>query len=137
MRTPLRLAGIALLAACAAGDWRPTAYAADLPVVLVSPDGVTPARLEVHLGEIVVWRSTTGERLRVQLDDHPAAHEAAEGVGEVVGVFRRGGSHQYLVRLLPAGRPFRGAVLVREGKDTDRARPNDCIVESDRICFAR
>ena len=113
-----------------------TARAADLPVVVVTDSGVTPARLEVHVGEVVTWRGPGSGRLRIALDDHVGAHEAAERDGEVFAVFRRTGEHRYSVRLLGrATRVMYGVVVVRETTSTPSV-PDVCAPGSSaRICF--
>ena len=114
------------------------AQAADRPVITVSRSGAVPPRLEVHVGEVVVWRATSGGTLRVQLDDHRGAHEVAEGVREVVGVFRRAGEHSYVARLMGDGSlPVRGVVIVGDAKDPKWGPPAECAGASERICFTR
>jgi hypothetical protein len=111
-------------------------FSDDRPVVTISPDGVSPARLEVHVGEIVSWRSATGGRLRVELDAHPGAHEIIERRGEVRGVFRQVGQHWYAGSVIDNGaRSFRGVVVVHRAA-TPVESPDTCAQESSqRICF--
>jgi len=113
-----------------------SAFSDDRPVVTVTREGVAPARLEVHVGEIVSWRSATGGRLRVELDPHPGAHEVIERGGEVRGVFRQVGEHWYAGTLIDnRRRSFRGVVVVHDAAGPVPL-PSSCARESSqRICF--
>jgi plastocyanin len=107
----------------------------DRPVIVVNPDGPIPARLEVHVGEVVSWRGRGNERLRIELDHHPNAHEIIERQGEVRGVFRRAGEHTYVARVGDAKREGRGVIVVRDSLRPGLSLP-DCAPESsERICF--
>ena len=125
-------AAFTLLAVVAIG----TAHGDDRPVVTISRQAVSPARLEVHIGEIVTWRAAGGGRLRIELDKHPDAHEVIERTGQVRGVFRQVGEHWYEGRLTDDGhRRFRGVIVVRPA--TAPQWPETCSPESSmRICFA-
>jgi len=109
----------------------------DRPVVIISGDAATPPRLEVHVGEIVSWRSVRTDLLRIELDDHPRAHEIIERQGEVRGVFRLPGEHSYIARVGGGPREVRGLIVVRESMQPGSGLP-DCAPESsERICFDR
>lgn len=96
---PRNRCDFAVIALLAAVLVTPVAYADDQPVVVISAEGVTAARLEVHVGEIVSWRSAENRRLRIELDDHPGAHEIVEREGQVRGIFRKAGEHSYVAGL--------------------------------------
>ena len=49
--------------------------AADRPVIDVSPSGLAPERIEVHVGETIRWRAERGVRMRIEFDPHRNAHE--------------------------------------------------------------
>ena len=107
----------------------------DRPVIIINRDGPTPIRLDVHIGEIVIWRGVRNERLRIELDDHPRAHEIIERHGEVRGVFRRSGEHSYVARLGESTREARGVIVVKESLRPGVALPECAPESSERICF--
>ena len=120
------------------------AHAADRPEIIVMKHELLPAHLNVHLGEQVSWRADGGGRLRIELDDHPTAHEVIERAGVIKAVFLKPGQHSYSGTLLDDGlRSFRGVVIVSENPFTgppapspDTGLPPVCTSESsDRICF--
>ncbi|MGH9022073.1 MAG: hypothetical protein ACRDV9_03090 [Acidimicrobiia bacterium] len=129
--------------ACAAGvgllialmGW--PAFTADQPVVTVSRGGLTPDRIEVHLGEIVRWRAVKGVKIRLELDPHRDAHEVIERLEEIRAVFRRPGEHWYVASIVGHGhRNARGLVVVRESNGP-ASIPLVCgPASSDRICIA-
>ena len=125
---------IAVLAAVLATS---SAYADDRPVVIISAQGVTPARLEVHVGEIVSWRSAENRRLRIELDDHPSAHEIVEREGQVRGIFRTTGEHSYVARHGDGVRDSRGVIIVRQSSQPTHGFPECAPESSERICFER
>ena len=47
-----------------------TASGDDLPIIGVSRQGLTPDRIEVHVGELVRWRAVKGVRIRLEFDPH-------------------------------------------------------------------
>lgn len=121
------LGGIAKVAA---------ARADDRPVVIVTPQGPAPARLDVHVGEIVSWRGPGNERLRIELDDHPSAHEIIERQGEVRGIFRRAGEHTYTARLVGRETVNPAGVINVRAALRPEVGPPVCAPESSyRICF--
>lgn len=109
----------------------------DRPIVTVSRQAVTPARLDVHVGEVIRWRAPAGERLQIELDPHRGAHEVVVRSGEVYAVFRQPGEHWYTGSLVENGRQsFRGVVVV-EDTGTSPPLPFTCGPESSaRICIA-
>ena len=110
--------------------------AADRPVIVISNQALAPVRLEVHLGEQVRWRAAGGGRLRIELDDHPAAHEVIERTEEIKAVFLKPGEHSYSGTLVENGkRSFRGIVAVTGTPDTDVLPPVCSPESSRRICF--
>lgn len=113
------------------------AHADDQPTVTVSREAVSPARLEVHVGEVVTWRAAGGGRLRIELDKHRDAHEVIERTGQIRGVFRHAGEHWYEARLADNGhRHLRGVVVVRPSTTVPQW-PETCDPgSSTRICFA-
>jgi hypothetical protein len=110
--------------------------AADDPIVVVSQSGLTPHRLEVHLGERVRWRASGGQPLRLELDPHRGAHEVIVKQGEIQAIFLQSGEHWYRGAVVNNGEtPFRGVVVVREAGDSIEL-PAVCRPESsDRVCF--
>lgn len=112
-----------------------TAWTAERPVVVVASEEVRPARLEVHVGEIVTWRGHGDARLRLELDRHPGGHDVIERTGEVRVVFLEPGAHTYTVTAW-SGRPLRGTVVVQPD-EWPWAGPRECAPGSfDRICVA-
>jgi hypothetical protein len=112
-----------------------TAWSADRPIVLVHPDRIVPARLQVHLGELVTWQAPSGGVLRLELDRHPSSHEVVVRSGRVVAYFRKPGEHWYLVSLEAGGRrkQLRGVVTVSEKSAQEPSIA--CSPESsNRIC---
>ena len=114
-----------------------SAYADDRPVVIVSAQGVTPARLEVHVGEIVSWRSADNRRVRLELDDHPSAHEIVEREGQVRGIFRKTGEHSYVARPGDGLRDSRGLIVVKQSSQPPAGFLECAPESSERICFER
>jgi hypothetical protein len=89
----------------------------DAPVITISRHNLAPQRIEVHVGERVVWRAAGGERLRLKLDAHSAAHEVIVRTGEVHAVFLEPGEHWYAGAVVQNGhRDFRGVVNVLGGR---------------------
>ena len=111
------------------------AQADDAPIIHVRDGRLEPPALSVHVGEVVRWRSSGGQALRVALDRHPSAHEVAERAGEVNAVFRKPGEHSYVVTVVPTGERLFGRVSVGEAhRPSDRQL--DCAAgSSDRVCF--
>ena len=106
----------------------------DLPIVQIRDGRLHPPILQVHVGEVVRWQAPPGQTIRIELDRHPTAHEAAERAGEVHAVFRKTGEHTYIVTILPSKERFRGTVKVGEGPV--RTPAFDCgDGSSDRVCF--
>lgn len=113
-----------------------SAYSDDRPVVIVSAEGVTHARLEVHVGEIVSWRSPDNRRLRIELDVS-SAQEIVEREGQVRGIFRNTGEHSYVARPGAGLRESRGVIVVKESSQPPAGFP-DCAPESSEgVCFDR
>ena len=111
------------------------AHADDAPIIYVREGRLEPAALSVHVGEVVRWRSSGGQALRVELDRHPTAHEVAERAGEINAVFRKPGQHSYVVTIVPTGDRLFGRVSVGEAHGPSD-RPLDCAAgSSDRVCF--
>jgi hypothetical protein len=111
--------------------------AGDEPIITISHDAMAPPRLEVHVGEVVRWRSARGERLRLEFDPHHGAHEVIVRPSEVRVVFLREGEHWYEGRIERAGtRAFRGVVAVRAGKEPVDLVPNCGPESSTRLCVA-
>ena len=91
------------------------AWARDEPVVSVSRQGILPERLEVHVGELVSWRVSPGQLLRLEFDPHPTAHEVVVRTGQIRAFFRKPGTHWYRIAIQGDGaRELRGVVVVRE-----------------------
>ena len=112
------------------------AGAADAPVIVVQGGRLAPQRLQVHVGEVVTWRTEGGRALRLEMDPHPQAHEVAVRAGEVRAYFRKPGEHSYTITVRNgAGRPLRGVVSVRDG----RAGDSELLIcgpeSSGRICI--
>jgi hypothetical protein len=97
------------------------AAADDRPTIMLSHHNLRPMTIDVHVGEIVTWRSITGNGIELRFDLHPSAHEVIAQVGEVKGFFRKAGTHTYSGRLRD-GRRFSGVVHVRE-RDVSVAPP--------------
>ena len=113
--------------------------AADQPVVEVSRGGLEPARIEVHVGEMIRWRTKDGIRMRIEFDPHLNAHEVIKRAGEARAVFTRSGEHWYVASIVDGGyRHARGVVTVRASESDlpDRLYPACAPESSDRICFA-
>jgi hypothetical protein len=112
------------------------AFGDDLPIVDVSRQGLIPDRIEVHVGELVRWRTVKGVRIRLEFDPHRDAHEVVERSGEVRAIFRRSGEHWYAASIVGDGHHHvRGVVIVRE-RDHPAPSPLECGPESSpRICF--
>jgi plastocyanin len=113
-----------------------TASGDDLPIVDVSRQGLTPDRIEVHVGELVRWRAVKGVRIRLEFDPHRDAHEVIERSGEIRAIFRQSGKHWYVASIVGDGhRHSRGVVIVREA-DQPVPSPVECGPESSpRLCF--
>jgi hypothetical protein len=119
---------VGLLIASAAG-------ATDEPVVLVAHERITPARLEVHVGEIVTWRAGNAQVLRLELDPHPSAHEVVMRSGEIRAFFRKPGTHWYSVAVQSDGhRTMRGVVMVRQESEPRPGTPFCSRESSEVIC---
>lgn len=113
----------------------PGARAADEPVVEVSREGIRPQRIEVHVGELVIWRSGKGQILRLELDPHPTAHEVVIRTTEIRAFFRKPGLHSYSIVVQGDGpREFRGLVMVREGQGPTEPTPLCAGAAFERIC---
>jgi plastocyanin len=111
------------------------AGADDAPIVRVEDGRLNPSSLSVHVGEVVHWQAPPDRSLRIELDPHPGAHEAAERAGNVRAMFLKSGEHSYVVKVLPDGRQLRGTVIVREPRGAWE-RALDCADgSSSRICF--
>jgi plastocyanin len=129
----IHLAGCVLVAVAGAAP----ATAVDEPVIEVSAGRAVPARLEVHVGERVRWRGPSGQRVRIELDPHRDAHEVVVREGEIQAVFLATGEHWYRGTLMDDGkRPFRGVVVVREGRAPVDQLPMCSAESSYRVCFA-
>jgi hypothetical protein len=112
------------------------ANAVDAPVILVQADKLVPEQLEVHLGEVVTWRATTGGPLRLELDPHPSGHEVVVRAGEVRAYFRKPGEHWYKVTIVDGpGKTLRGTVSVREGQIREDQQLICGSESSGRICI--
>jgi hypothetical protein len=128
--------GMVSLAVVLVGLAASAAGAIDAPVILVQPGRLNPERLEVHLGEVVIWRAAGGRQFRLELDPHPSGHEVVVRAGEVRAYFRKAGEHWYTLTITNgAGKPLRGTVSVREGQN----RGEQLIIcgpeSSGRICI--
>ena len=111
------------------------AHADDAPIVHIRDGRLEPAALSVHVGEVVRWRASGGQALRVELDRHPTAHEIAERAGEINAVFRKPGLHSYVVTIVATGERLVGTVSVGEAHGVPD-RLLDCAAgSSDRVCF--
>lgn len=112
------------------------AGAQDRPLVTISRDSLTPARLEIDVGDVVRWTARGGERLRIELDPHPDGHEVIERAGSIQAIFLKPGEHGYSGTLAgPGGRVMRGVVVVRDARASEA--PATCGPESSqRVCFA-
>lgn len=111
--------------------------AGDEPIITISRDAMAPPRLEVHVGEVVRWRSASGERLRLEFDPHHGAHEVIVRRSEVRVVFLREGEHWYKGRIERDGtRVFRGVVAVRAANEPVDLVPNCGPESSTRLCVA-
>ena len=134
---PQNRSGFPVIAVLAAVLATSSAYADDRPVVIVSAQGVTPARLVVHAGEIVSWRGPDNRRLRIELDDHLSAHEIVEREGQVRGIFRKTGEHSYVARPGDRLRGSRGVIVVKQSSQPPLCFPECAPESSERICFER
>jgi hypothetical protein len=113
------------------------AEAVDEPVIQVSAGGITPARLEVHLGKRVRWRAPSDQRVRVELDLHRDTREIVVREREIQAVFLAIGEHWYRGTLMDDGRQsFRGVVVVGEARDPADLLPTCSAESSYRVCFA-
>ena len=108
--------------------------AEDQPTITLSHHNLYPAIIEVHVGEIVTWRSVTGDRFELRFDLHPSAHEVITQADEVKGFFRRTGEHTYSGRLRD-GRSFSGMVRVRERDGTMEPPFTDQCDPSRTLCL--
>ena len=117
-----------------AGYLATTSAADDLPSIMLSHHNLSSATIEVHVGEIVTWRSVTDDRIELRFDLHPSAHEVIAHGNEVKGFFRKPGEHTYSGRLKD-GRRFSGVVRVREGGATAAPPMTDECDPSGTICL--
>jgi len=101
------------------------AFGADQPIISVSRNALTPALIEVHVGELVRWRAQVGEHLHLQLDAHAGAHEPIGRPGEIRAMFLTAGTHTYEVSVSGGPRPLAGSVIVRES-ERPMERPGFC-----------
>ena len=132
-RCGLYLAGCVAVATAGASSTEEV----DEPIIQVSAGSVTPARLEVHLGERVRWRGPSGQRVRIELDPHRDAHEVIVREGKIQAVFLATGEHWYRGTLMDDGRrSFRGVVVVGEARDPVDQLPICSAESSYRVCFA-
>lgn len=111
------------------------AHAEDAPIVHVHDGRLDPAALSVHVGEVVRWRSSAGQTLRIEMDRHPTAHEAAERAGEINAVFRKPGKHTYVVTIGQTGERLLGSVSVGEAHGPSDRLLDCALGSSDRVCF--
>ena len=109
---------------------------ADRPIVDVSPDGLVPARIEVHVGETITWRPIGGVRIRLEFDPHRDAHEVIETSKEVRAVFTKAGEHWYIASIAADGHQHARGVVVVQESDKGSSLPPTCGPQSShRICF--
>jgi plastocyanin len=109
--------------------------AEDRPLISVSRLGLSPDRIQVHVGEVVRWRAVEGVRIRLEFDPHPDAHEVIQRAGEIRAAFKRTGEHWYVASIVGDGHQHaRGLVVVR-GAEGPASFPPVCGPESsERIC---
>jgi len=125
------IAGAALLTALVAG----VVVAEDRPVISVSRLGLSPDRIQVHVGEVVRWRAVEGAQIRIQFDPHRDAHEVIQRAGEMRAVFRRTGEHWFIASIVGDGHPRARGVVVVHGAEGPASFPPICAPAiSDRIC---
>jgi plastocyanin len=125
------IASAALLTAFVAGS----VVADDQPVISVFRLGLSPARIQVHVGEVVRWRAVEGVQIRLEFDPHRDAHEVIQRVGEIRAVFRRTGEHWYIASIVGDGHQHARGVVVVTGAEGPASFPPICGPESsDRIC---
>lgn len=111
--------------------------ARDEPIITINGHAPVPPRLEVHVGEVVRWRTTSGERLRLEFDAHRGTHEVIVRQSEIRVVFLREGEHWYKGRIERAGTTsFRGVVAVRAAKEAVDLWPTCAPESSTRLCVA-
>ncbi len=125
------IAGAALLTALAAG----TVVAEDRPVISVSRLGLSPDRIQVHVGEVVWWRAVEGAQIRLELDPHRDAHEVIQRAGGIRAAFRRTGEHWYIASIAGDGHQHARGVVVVHGAEGPASFPPICgPASSDLIC---
>ncbi len=112
----------------------PGVEADDRPTITLSQHNIDPVTIEVHVGEIVTWRSATGDRIELRFDLHPSAHEVVAQANEVKGFFRRAGEHTYSGRLKD-GQSFGGVVRVREPSESVTPPVTDNCDPSRTLCI--
>lgn len=111
-------------------------FGADQPIITVSRNALSSRVVEVHVGELIRWRSSGGEHLHLRLDAHPRAHEAIVRSGEIRAVFLLTGVHTYKVAVITDGRKaLTGTVVVKEAAEAVE-RPIVCGPGSFKeVCF--
>jgi len=136
MSRPSRTLVVLGLLVILAGSTGSVSGATDAPIVRVQAGRLVPARLAVHVGEVVTWRAADGQPLRLALDPRPSGHEVVRRPGEVRAYFREPGDHGYTVTIgNGSGQSLRGAVSV-SGAQIGREPLLSCGPESSgRICF--
>ena len=126
------IASAALLTTLVAGP----VVAEDRPVISVSRLGLSPDRIQVHVGEVVRWRAVEGVRIRLEFDPHRDAHEVIQRAGEIRAAFRRTGEHWYIASIGGDGHQHARGVVVVHGAEGPASFPPVCGPESsDRICI--
>jgi hypothetical protein len=129
MRSGLIVFVILVLAARASG--------ANEPIITLSHHNLVPQRIEVHVGEVVRWRTAGGGRVEIRLDSHPGEHHVARRDGEVRGVFLRPGEHRYTgVINRISRRSFAGVVVVHPAQESLTLPPVCGRGSSDMLCIA-
>ena len=112
------------------------AFSADRPVIGVSPGGLVPDKIGVHVGEVVQWQAAGVVGIRIEFDSHRGAHELVERSGEIRAVFIRPGEHWYVASIAGnSHRQVRGVVVVREADGPASLPPICAPPSSGQICF--
>jgi len=109
-------------------------HGGDRVTVVLSHHNLSPERIEVHVGDLVTWRSERGEQIHLRFDLHPHAHEVTSRFSEVHAFFRTAGEHAYSGRIKD-GRRFHGLVLVRERDAPPFATPEAQCDASNTLCI--